>query len=132
LNSNDRQRIEPEFNRALQLRDADDWDGARTILERLAQEFPNYPAVLGTLASIHFHLCEYKKALPLFERTVARSPQSELASLGLAHCLLETNQRAEAVAELRRYLALRDSQEHRALLTMVSATIDDSAAGLTG
>ena len=130
MNADDRQRLEPEFNRALQLRDADDWNGARAILERLALEFPDYPPVLGMLGSIHFHFRDYQKALPYFEQTVALSPQSELASLCLAHCLINTNRTAEAVVELQRYLALRDSDEHRELLETLRSSASDVSDGL--
>jgi len=116
MNAEDRAKIEPEFNRALRLRDGGDWLGAAAIFEQLDVEHPNHPAILGVWGSIYFHLKDWQRALPLYQRTVSLSPESELASLGLFHSLWNVGKRKEALAEMKRFLSLKESEEYRQLI----------------
>jgi tetratricopeptide (TPR) repeat protein len=125
MNEKDRERLEPEFNHSLRLRDAGDLEGARTILERLANEFPSYPPILGTLASIHFLLDDYERALPLYRETVSLSPTSELALLGLFHSLWSTGRAEEAFNEMKRYLSISPSDKYAELLRELNTEVPE-------
>ncbi len=119
MNAEEKAKVEPEFNRALRLRDGGDWLGAATIFERLDAEHPNQAAILGMWSSIYFHLKDWERALPLYLQTVALSPKSELASLGLFHSLWNVGRQKEAFTEMRRFLSLRESEEYRQLIEEV-------------
>jgi tetratricopeptide (TPR) repeat protein len=116
MNAELKAKIEPEFNRALQLRDKGDLIGAASIFERLDKENPNQSVILGMWASIYFHLEDWKKALPLYQRTTQLKPKSELASFGLFHSLWNLGKQDEAFSEMRRFLSISDSEEYRQLI----------------
>ena len=117
MNAEERAKIEPEFNRALRLRDGGDLLGAAAIFERLDAEYPNKAAILGTWGSIYFRLKDWERALPLYQRTVMLSAKSELASLGLFHSLWNLGRRDEAFAEMRRFLSVSESAEYSQLIS---------------
>lgn len=116
MDEEERAKIEPEFRRALRLRDGGDLLGAAAIFERLDAAYPNKAAILGMWGSIYFHLKDWEHALPLYQRTVMLSPESELASLGLFHSLWHLGKRDEAFAEMRRFLSITESAEYSQLL----------------
>src|SRR3712207_2806544 len=113
MNAEERAKIEPEFDRALRLRDGGDLLGAAAIFERLDAEYPNRVAILGMWGSLYFRLRDWARALPLYRRAVELSPKSELASLGLFHSLWGVGRSEEAFAEMRRYLSVAESAEYR-------------------
>ncbi len=116
MNAEEKSEIEPEFNRALRLRDSGDWLGAAAILERIDAEYPNKAAVLGMWGSIYFHLKDWERAIALYRRTVSLSPKSELASLCLFHSLRNVGKYEEALVEMGRFLSVSDSAEYRQLI----------------
>jgi len=119
-----RAKIEPEFNRALQLRDKGNWLGAAEIFEQLDKENPDQSVILKMWGSIYFHLEDWGKALPLYERALALSPKSELSSLGLFHSLWNLGRKDEAFAEMNRYLSISDSKEYRQLTKEMGVELD--------
>jgi tetratricopeptide (TPR) repeat protein len=119
-----RAKIEPEFNRALKLRDQGDWLGAAEVFEQLNKENPNQSVILKMWASVYFHLEDWHKALPLYERAASLSPKSELSSLGLFHSLWNLGKQEEAFAEIRRFLSISDSKEYRQLIKEMAVEDD--------
>lgn len=124
MNAEVKAKIEPDFNRALLLRDSGDLLGAALIFERLDKEYPNQSAILGMWASIYFHLENWEMALPLYQRTTNLSPKSELASLGLFHSLWNLGKQDEAFSETKRFLSISDSEEYRQLIKEMGEKLD--------
>lgn len=64
-----------------------------------------------------YHLLEdWSNALPWFQKTTARSPKSELASIGLLRCLWHHERFDEAFAEAKRFIQLRGMTADYSLL----------------
>ena len=125
MNAEEKAKIEPEFNRALRLRDEGNLLGAAAIFEQLDAEHPNHAAILGMWSGIYHHLEDWERALPLYQRTVLLSPKSELASLGLFHSLWSVGKKDEAFAEMKRFLSHSESEEYRLLLEEIDEAAKD-------
>jgi tetratricopeptide (TPR) repeat protein len=110
-----RAQIEPEFNRALDLRQNNP-NEAIQILEQLDHRFPGQAIITGMLGSIYHSLGDWVNALRYYRRTVALSPKSELASLGLFHSLRHHERFEEAFDEARRFIKLNGITEDYRLL----------------
>ena len=65
---------------------------------------------------------DWERALILYQRTVALSPQSELASLGLFHSLWNTGKHDEVFSEMRRFLSLSELEEYDRLIEGMNET----------
>ena len=110
-----RAQIEPEFNRALDLRETNPEEAIR-ILRGLDKRFPNQPTVTGMLGGIYHRLEDWANALPLYQQTVASSPRSERASLGLFHSLWHHERFDDAFDEARRFIKLNGMTDGYTLL----------------
>jgi predicted Zn-dependent protease len=86
------------------------------MLKTLAAEYPKSAAVIGYLGGVYFEQERFADAEKAFRKTVALSPKSELASLGLFHSLWSLGRRHESFAEMRRLLTNVDSEEYKTLL----------------
>lgn len=118
-------KIEPEFNRALKLRDDGDLSGAIEIFRELDDEYPNQAVILGMWASIYFQTNDWENALLIYQRLVVLSPKSELASLGLFHSLFSVGQKQEAFNEMRRFLSISTSQEYWQLINELEIDVSN-------
>ena len=116
MKADDRAKIEPEFNRALETWRNGDGQLAVQILERLAAEYANQPAIFGMLGAIYRSLDDYELAVGNFQRAASLSPKSELASLGLFHSLWQVGRREEAMDEMSRFLLVAPSEEYALLI----------------
>ena len=101
----ERKLIEPEFNRALELRENNPQEAIR-ILTELDRRFPDRSVIVGTLGSIYFSLKDWANALPVYEKAVLLSPKSELASLGLFHSLWHHERFEDALEESKRFIRI--------------------------
>ena len=77
------------FERAIRLKDENDLGGALEVLLALAEDYPRTPAVFGMLGHIYRLLGRHRDASESFKKATKMSPDSELASLGLFHSLME-------------------------------------------
>jgi predicted Zn-dependent protease len=91
-------------------------------LDEAEQKFRDLLGMNPLSASVHAFLADTlwdqgnpALAVPSFRRAVELAPNSEMASLGLFHTLLESGDRPAALAELGRFLGVSHSDEHRAL-----------------
>lgn len=110
------ERIEEEFRKATELRDAGDLVRARESLERLADSHPNVFGLWLTLGGIQMTQSDYLAAERSFSIAISLRPRSELASLSLFHTLKHLDRRNDAFSEMRRFLALRpESHEYKLL-----------------
>jgi tetratricopeptide (TPR) repeat protein len=125
VKAKDRARIEPDFNSALDLWHGGDGRAAIEILERLASEYPDQPAILGMLGAISRSLRDYERAVDYYQQTTALSPRSELASLGLFHSLWQVGRRDEAMDEMARFLTVAPSEEYNLLMKESLGEVED-------
>jgi hypothetical protein len=115
MTDEEREQIEPEFNRALDLRESNPAE-AILILKELDDRFPNKAVVTGMIGGIYHILEDWTSALPYYRKTVALSPKSETASIGLFHSLWHHEHFDEAFSEARRFIKLNGVTESYTLL----------------
>jgi predicted Zn-dependent protease len=116
MKAEEKAKIEPEFNRALEAWHDGDGDMAVQILKRLASKYPNRAFILGMLGAIYQSLDDNERAAGYFQQTASLSPKSELASLGLFHSLWQVGRRDEAMDEMTRFLSAASSEEYDLLI----------------
>ncbi len=110
---------EAQFNRALACWHKGESETAIRILGELVVEEPESGPARMMLGAYLAHAGEPEEALPHLRRASELGPRSQLASRALFHALHDLDRKKEAAAELRRYLAVKDSSELRALLSEV-------------
>src|SRR2546423_13344136 len=125
MKAEERAKIEPRFNRALEIWRGGDGRIAVEILEQLALEYPNRPFILGVLGNIYRGLGDYERAADYFRRTTLLSPKSELASLGLFQSLRDAERQDEAIAEMERFLCVAQSEIYELFVRESLEYLDD-------
>src|SRR5215813_12220719 len=111
-----------QFEDALALRVAGNPQEAVRRLDSLLAGGERAATLAGTIGTILLtDMHAPGRAVPYLRRTVALSPRSELASLNLCRALIATGQMKAASEEARRYLGLKESEEHRRLLASSEA-----------
>lgn len=109
----DEDEIDTLFAEAIKLRDSGELLQAIKKLKEILSTFPEPRGpILGVMAHIYYTIPDLENALICYQETVSISPKSELGSLGLFHTLWDMGREAEAFAEAKRFLALRDSIEY--------------------
>jgi tetratricopeptide (TPR) repeat protein len=108
-----------EFKRklgiAIDLKNQKRYGEAAHALEELRETYPQSASVHGLLGHALWEQNELEKAVQAFRRAVKLSPESELASLGLFHTLMETGNRRGAFQEMDRFRRVADSAEYKAI-----------------
>ncbi|HQU82710.1 MAG TPA: hypothetical protein PKY59_06285 [Pyrinomonadaceae bacterium] len=99
-------KIEPEFNRALNIWHEDKPLEAINILKKLDENFPNHYVISFTLSAIYHDLEIWQQTLKYSKKAVAFSPKSESASIILFHSLFNLKKYQEAFDEIKRFLAI--------------------------
>lgn len=94
---------------------------AIAALSELARAHPEAPQVHGLLGMYLWDNDQAGLGLPFLRRAVALAPDFEMASIALFHALYDIGAEEEAVAELQRFLEVRDSAEHRKFLEAIRA-----------
>lgn len=120
--------FEDAFQSALGRWHAGDPDGAIEALQALLVCHPESRPVHGMLGS---YLCmqgRFEEALPHSQRTVDTAPASQLASRVHFHALYGLGRNKDAVAELRRFHAVAESEEERAEWAVLIADLEAAAS----
>lgn len=104
------------FREATNLRDRGRHDEAIVILEDLLRDYPDAPAILGSLGGVLYAAKRFREAKGYFIRVLELRPNVELASLSLFHCHWALGDEAAARAELVRFLSDNESDEYRQLM----------------
>lgn len=112
---------EAMLNKALDLRDAGDFNQALELLRDLTSDAPDDLDILFYYGTILFHLDRFQEASEVFRTFLESRPKNELASLALFHCLWSLGRRREAVDEMKRFMAISDSREYNRLLDEIDA-----------
>ena len=133
---NNSNEIEILFREATLLRDRDELNGARDLLEKaLSLNPPRRAPLLGTLAHVYFLKGDLEKARVCYEEATQLSPKSELGSLGYFHTLWNLELYDEAYQEAKRFLSLSESNEYLLMIEEMrdafkAAGIDISERGV--
>lgn len=109
-------KIEPEFNRALNLWHENKSDEAIRILKKLDKEFPNQPVIVKMIGAIYFSLEDWSNCIIYSEKNVALSPKSEHTSITFFHCLWNQERFDEAFEEAKRFIKLNGFSKEYALI----------------
>jgi uncharacterized LabA/DUF88 family protein len=108
-----------EFKRrlaqAIDLKNQERYSDAAQILEDLRETNPHSASVHALLGHALWEQKELTKAVHSFKRAVKLSPESELASLGLFHTLMEVGDEQGAFQEMDRFRRAAVSKEYESL-----------------
>ena len=105
-------RVVEAINHAVDLNRKGQTELAVQHLSALLTEFPTVASIHGYLA-LFLHGCgRFDEAIERGRQAVLLAPKSEKASLMLFHALWSAGQRIEALDEMKRFLAVRPSEEY--------------------
>ena len=107
--------FEKLLGQAIDLKNQERNGEAAHLLERLRETNPESASVHALLGDALWEQGKLAESIPAFRRAVVLSPKSEMASLGLFHTLMESGDKSSAVAEMRRFLGVADSEEYESL-----------------
>ena len=111
-NSNVDQEDEIKFTEADRLRNESKFVEALSVLEQLLPRYPKKVSLLFTLAHVNWELQNFERAADLFRTVTHINPKSEMASLGLFHCLWGIGKQEEALDEVKRFMAVSYSKDY--------------------
>lgn len=113
--------FEIEFKRAVELRHRGLTDEAIEIFRKLLETSQHRASVLGMIGGLYlFDKESPTDALPFLEESAKLAPKSEMASVCLFHAFWNLNRTDDAFNEMKRFLALRDSEEYQRLLAEIN------------
>lgn len=108
-----------EFKRrlgqAIALKNQERYSEAAQILGDLRKTNPQSASVHALLGDALWEQGDLPKAVRSFKKAVKLSPESELASLGLFHTLMESGDKQGAIRELNRFRRVAASKEYDAI-----------------
>jgi predicted Zn-dependent protease len=113
------------FEDALRIRDEGRLVEADEILSELEAENPEDPAIALIRAGVLFKLDKFKEAAELFGGILHSRLTTELASRGLFHALWKLGRYDEAFEEMKRFLAIADSEGYREFLDDINKDLRD-------
>ena len=116
-----------QFAQAQERSRANDLPGTLEILKDLASGRPDSAMINATLANTLKGAGDIAPAIEHFLKAVKLAPTSELYSLGLFHILWAQGRRDEAFDEMRRFMAIADSIDYRAIVAEMNAKFSDDA-----
>jgi len=124
--------IESRFQKAIQLRNAEEYNSSVHELEEILYFYPDHPklgGILVVLAGVCQSLGDNKSALKYFQKASDLKPESEIASLGLYLTYIELGQSKEAILELKRYLSENEPNNYK---TTIRELLEDLEMGYVG
>jgi tetratricopeptide (TPR) repeat protein len=123
MDANDGASIDPskQLRLAFDLRNEGRLAEAQSVLEGVVRADLASARMLWFLAHLYWDQKLLPQAIETFEAAVRAAPTWEDASLGLFHCLWETDQRDAAFGEIRRFQKVADSEDYRAIIAELSS-----------
>ena len=109
-------QVDEVLSRVTEIAAGGDLVRALELVEPLQEKMPEDRRVLGVLGGVLWRQGKLREASSCFRKVTVMSPRSELASVGLFHCLWQLGNVEEAKAEAVRLLSLRESAEYESLL----------------
>jgi predicted Zn-dependent protease len=113
---NDDPRVAAAIDRAIELDENDQSSSAVQLLARLAEEFPQTASVHAYLGWFLLRVERTADAVGHARQAVELAPGSEKASLIYFHTLWKSGQQAQALDEMKRFIAIQPSNEYSALI----------------
>lgn len=110
------ERLRAAFDRAIALKDAGRLDEAREELLELHRASPESPAILAVLADTIWDSGSPRDAIEFFRLAQELRPSSEILSISVFHCLLESGEAEAALDEMKRYVGQYEAVEYQKLL----------------
>jgi len=109
------EEFKSKLDQAIALKNQERYGEAARILEDLRKTNPRSASVHGLLGYAQWEQGDLASAVHSFKNAVELSPQSELASLGLFHTLLESGDKQGAIREMNRFRRMAASKEYDAI-----------------
>ncbi len=113
---NSHPRVIGTINQAIDLDAKDETALAVQRLTALLEEFPGAASIHAYLAWFLSRGGHFNEAIEHARQAVQLSQKSEKASLVLFHVLWKAGQQSQAIEEIRRFLAIRPSDEYTNIL----------------
>ena len=126
-----RDEVDNAMVAATQLANDGDFEAALELIERTKENAPSDPRVLRTLAGTLFRAQKYEEGVRAAQHATQVTPDSEISSLSLFHCLWNLDRQEEAKAEAARFLSVSSSQEYAMLLTEMDGRLTGRAMQLS-
>ncbi|MDH5446958.1 MAG: tetratricopeptide repeat protein [Gammaproteobacteria bacterium] len=104
---------EQYLNRARELTEAGQLDGARQCLLEVLKENPDNQAALIALGGIYFTQQQYNEAEMVFVRLILKHPGKGEYSIALFNTLWKMDRHAEALEEIKRFLEMADKEAEK-------------------
>jgi len=123
--------LAPRFAEAAVLANAERFDEAITLLERLRDEHPTVVHLTGVLGATLYRAGRLNEAVGLLTQAAAAAPHKELPSIALFHCLWDLDRHSEACDELVRFLRSNESDLYRELLSDLGWKFDRDTGTVT-
>jgi predicted Zn-dependent protease len=96
--------------------------GTIEILKKLVEEIPESAVLNATFANTLKAVNDIEPAIEHFQMAVKLAPTSELYSLGLFHIFWSEGRQEDAFNEMKRFMAISDSEEYREIVTEINST----------
>jgi tetratricopeptide (TPR) repeat protein len=122
----ERLRKDNLFRETLDLRSQGEHSGAVELLSKVVAADKHHLDALFLLGSSLFSLDRFLEAIEAFRSVLGERPQNEPASLGLFHSFWSLGEYREAYNEMRRFLAIADSEEYERLLAGINEELGHS------
>ena len=115
------------FNKAIKLQNNNRHKNALKILFSLEAKYSKYSPLYGLIASSFYQTDDFKNSTKYFEKTLKLNPNSELASLGLFHSLLEIGKLKSAFLEMDRFLSSNKANLYKTTILEMNENISSYA-----
>jgi len=119
-------RVAEAINHAIDLNSKGHIELAVQHLSALIAEFPTVASIRGYIALFLFNSGRFGEAIEHGRKAVLLAPKSEKASLVLHAALWSAGKRIEALDEVKRFLALRPSEEYSKMIKEWELGEDDA------
>ncbi len=116
LEQDDLARLMEVIRHAVEADEQDNTAFALRIMKAVVEEFPALPIGHGYLGWILSRSGQYREAIAHCRLAIESSPESERVSLLLFRVLWSAGERDLAFAEMKRFLAIGDSDEYSKML----------------
>ena len=93
-------------------------------LTRLTKDSPNPAAAYLVLGDIIWGEKRLDEAEEVFQLAIKKHPKLEIASKGRFHALWESERYEDALAEIRRFMEISDSEDYRKIVREINEKWD--------
>ncbi len=114
--------IKKQFNNAIELKNSKSYELALKIFFSLRKKIPNSAQLLVAIADTYWENNEIENAIKYFTQAIKLQPEWEIASLGLFHCLWIIDAKDRAFEEMKRFMAISDSLDYRAIVKEINSS----------